>query len=47
MTDPAEFEQGGESACYANRVCPDCGRLNEGEHPVTCAECGARLPAED
>lgn len=38
-----EREQGGDPACWANRVCPECGRLNEAEHPVVCEACGARF----
>ncbi len=38
-------EEGGDPACWAHRVCPECGRLNEGEHPQTCEACGAAYPA--
>jgi rubrerythrin len=33
----------GDSACWAHRVCPECGRLNEDERPETCEACGARF----
>jgi hypothetical protein len=36
-------EQGGDAACWANRVCAECGRLNEAERPVVCEACGARF----
>jgi hypothetical protein len=36
-------EEGGDAACWANRVCPECGRLNEAERPVVCEACGARF----
>lgn len=39
----AEFDQGGDDACWLRRVCPDCGRLAGEDPPTTCAECGARL----
>ncbi len=39
--DPGE---GGDAACWAHRVCPACGRLNEAEHPVVCEACGERFP---
>jgi len=33
-------EEGGDAACWANRVCQECGRLNEAERPVVCEFCG-------
>ena len=39
---PASGEHG-DSACWAHRVCPECGRLNEAERPETCEACGARF----
>lgn len=33
--------EGGDAACWANRVCPECGRLNEAARPVVCENCGA------
>ena len=39
-----ERAEGGDSACWAHRVCPQCGRLNEAEHPVACEACGADFP---
>jgi hypothetical protein len=36
-------ELGGDAACWAHRVCPECGRLNAAEHPVVCEACGARF----
>ena len=35
--------EGGDAACWANRVCPECGRLNEAERPVVCELCGAEF----
>lgn len=40
-----ENGEGGDSACWAHRVCPECGRLNQAEHPHTCEACGAAFPA--
>lgn len=34
-------EEGGDAACWAHRVCQECGRLNEAEHPLVCEACGA------
>jgi len=39
-----EREEGGDSACWAHRVCPQCGRLNQAEHPEACEACGAAFP---
>jgi rubrerythrin len=40
--DPPEL--GGEAACWLSRVCPECGRLAEGEPPPSrCPACGAEL----
>jgi rubrerythrin len=40
-----EVAGGGDPACWAHRVCPECGRLNEAEAPTVCERCGASLPA--
>jgi rubrerythrin len=42
MTDDS---QGGDAVCWLNRVCPDCGRLDDGPRPGVCPACGA--PLED
>jgi uncharacterized protein YeaO (DUF488 family) len=39
-------EIGGDSACWAHRVCPECGRLSQAEHPDACEACGAAFPAD-
>lgn len=37
--------EGGEAACWLDRVCPDCGAI--GEHPGgTCWRCGRPLEDE-
>ena len=41
----AEREDGGDPACWAHRVCPECGRRNQAEHPDTCEACGMAFPA--
>jgi len=35
------FDERGDAACWANRVCSECGRLNDVERPQTCEACGA------
>jgi DNA-binding MarR family transcriptional regulator len=42
---PAEPE-GGDPACWLQRVCPACGRMAEEDLPTRCAACGEPLPAE-
>ena len=42
-SEVTEVIEGGDAACWANRVCQECGRLNEAERPVVCAACGARF----
>ncbi|MFD4658183.1 hypothetical protein ACFWP2_21445 [Kitasatospora sp. NPDC058444] len=39
------MDGGGESACWLDRVCPECGRLRERSGPGPCENCGA--DAED
>jgi hypothetical protein len=41
--EPTERDLGGDPACWLNRVCPECGRLND-EHVDACRDCGADLP---
>ncbi|WP_030230964.1 hypothetical protein [Streptomyces sp. NRRL S-350] len=35
------MDEGGESACWLDRVCPECGRLRERPGPQPCENCGA------
>ena len=41
--DEDEDTEGGDPACWAARVCPDCGRLADADPPTTCAACGRQL----
>ncbi|SEG77348.1 hypothetical protein SAMN05216223_110211 [Actinacidiphila yanglinensis] len=46
MTDAserAEFGEGGDPACWLDRVCEQCGAFRETAAPE-CARCGARFP---
>jgi hypothetical protein len=49
MSEPVAAEpqpverEGGDAACWAHRVCPECGRLNEAERPEICEACGAEF----
>ena len=36
-------DEGGDAACWLQRVCPECGRMAEEDPPTTCAACGAEL----
>ena len=44
-----EIEIGGDPACWAHLVCPECGRFAEGDSASegVCAVCGAALPSND
>ncbi|MGH3262770.1 MAG: hypothetical protein ACRDNS_12300 [Trebonia sp.] len=33
-------DEGGDAACWAHRVCQECGRLNGAERPLVCEACG-------
>ena len=39
-SDRPEEALGGETACWAHRVCPVCGRLSDIEAPEVCEACG-------
>ncbi|MEV5769684.1 hypothetical protein AB0L49_00210 [Streptomyces antimycoticus] len=40
--DPAPAEpEGGESACWLDRVCADCGAIQDTARFARCARCGA------
>jgi hypothetical protein len=38
--DPSDVADGGDAACWANRVCPTCGRLADQAPPTRCSACG-------
>jgi hypothetical protein len=40
IADDAQ-DRPGDAPCWANRVCYECGRFNEDEHPEICQACGA------
>lgn len=35
------MDEGGEAACWLDRVCPECGRLRERPGVEPCENCGA------
>jgi rubrerythrin len=39
-------QQGGDAACWANRVCPECGRLADAAPPTRCPACGEPIAGE-
>jgi hypothetical protein len=41
---PPPDDDGGDPACWLNRVCPACGRLADEDPPTRCPSCGADLP---
>ncbi|MFJ5118360.1 hypothetical protein [Kitasatospora sp. NPDC088548] len=38
------MDEGGEPACWPDRVCEECGRLRERPGPGRCEQCGAEPP---
>ena len=42
---PEPTGQGGEAACWLDRVCEGCGALPDGEPGARCERCGAERPA--
>lgn len=42
MDEPRRVDEGGDPACWLDRVCPACGRLPESDGD-RCAECGTPL----
>jgi rubrerythrin len=49
VTENADDDVGGDPACWAHLVCPECGRFAEGDSVAkgVCAICGAALPSDD
>lgn len=43
---PLADEEGGESACWAALVCPECGRLVAAGPPTRCEQCGTALTVD-
>jgi hypothetical protein len=35
-----EGGEGGDPACWLDRVCPECGRIADTAPPVVCERCG-------
>jgi hypothetical protein len=42
-----ELNEGGDPACWAHLVCPECGLLNSTKHPNRCEGCGASFPDDE
>lgn len=45
-TERAEVSEGGDPACWLDRVCEACGAFRETADP-TCARCGTPFPGAD
>ncbi|WP_167349793.1 hypothetical protein [Kitasatospora purpeofusca] len=41
------MDEGGEPACWLDRVCEDCGRVRERPGPGPCENCGSGADAVD
>ncbi|MFG2823736.1 hypothetical protein ACGFX4_30470 [Kitasatospora sp. NPDC048365] len=46
MSDTTEWVEGGESACWLDRVCPECGRLDDRPVVERCRACEATAGEE-
>ncbi|MFE6866248.1 hypothetical protein ACFVFS_06800 [Kitasatospora sp. NPDC057692] len=40
------MDEGGEPACWLDRVCDECGKLRERSGPGPCEHCGSGARAE-
>ncbi len=41
------MDEGGEPACWLDRVCEDCGRVRERPGPGPCENCGSGADSTD
>ncbi|MEK2493681.1 hypothetical protein WN990_29420 [Kitasatospora purpeofusca] len=41
------MDEGGEPACWLDRVCEDCGRVRERPGPGPCENCGSGADRTD
>ncbi|WP_380283028.1 hypothetical protein [Kitasatospora purpeofusca] len=41
------MDEGGEPACWLDRVCDACGKLRERSGPGACEHCGSGARAEE
>ncbi|MEV0191814.1 hypothetical protein AB0I39_25165 [Kitasatospora purpeofusca] len=41
------MDEGGEPACWLDRVCEDCGRVRERPGPGPCENCGSGADGAD
>ncbi|WP_298325505.1 hypothetical protein [Haloactinopolyspora sp.] len=39
----ADYDEGGDPACWLAGVCPECGRFVPTEPPTTCPRCGTEI----
>jgi hypothetical protein len=39
-SEPRPDDEGGDAACWLDRVCPDCGAFVERDQPHDCPEPG-------
>jgi hypothetical protein len=45
MSEAEERTEGGDPACWLNRVCDECGAFREDMSAGACARCGTPFPA--
>lgn len=42
-----EVTEGGDPACWLERVCDECGAMREDPSATACARCGTPFPTPD
>ena len=43
----SDSNAGGDPACWAHLLCPECGLVLEGQEDERCPRCGAELPPSE
>ncbi len=46
VTD-AVIDQGGDPACWASLLCPNCGAVPDSANATICQRCGQPYPVDD
>jgi len=44
---PAPVDEGGDPACWASLLCPNCGAVPDSRTATVCQRCGQPFPADD
>ncbi|HEX7105551.1 MAG TPA: hypothetical protein VF218_06275 [Acidothermaceae bacterium] len=44
---PPPVDEGGDPACWASLLCPNCGAVPDSRTAAICPRCGQPYPADD